>query len=483
MDEPPTTVISFLGHPATISGGYYRQASYRFPDSEEVRPSRVFVGALLDELVHRGQPADKLVICGTSTSAWHALGLDILDEEAEASRSILEAIKEAAATAEGVTSDHLPKLAKPIADRLGCEVELVVIGYCDTREKQLAVVKRLADAVPGPARLVLDVTHGFRHLPLIAIAAAGFLEHARDCHLEAVYYGMNEARRKDETTGQEISPVVDLKGMLRILDVSEALGTFKLSGRLTPIAAQLREESPELMRAAFRIDLHRLTDRAASRAANSAAEKIASSPDALLNVAEAEISEALRVASEPRIPPFVRQLAQGKRALEVRDYSSAITLLWESLISFGVSLCMSYCKTHGKPPKNPYLNSAYRADAQTFLRCLIVDDSLELTEFKLIDVESITSKTLNRLAVPLRQPHEQCAADRHYHQLRQLRNAAAHGSRPKSAWVRSAFGSPDEMDRRLKVKVSWLESLYPGEIERGMRSRKSSDRQQPEVAT
>lgn len=475
-NQQSTVVISFLGRPAITGDGHYRGAAYRFPDSGKIRTSRVFVGALLDELAQRGTLTHKLVICGTSTSAWHALALDLLDERAEAHVRVLDAVASTSSQQQAVTDDQLRELAIPLSEKLRCSVELVLIGHCDNRQDQLEVVKRIAEAVPEPARLVLDITHGFRHLPLIGIAVAGFLEHARDCHLAAVYYGMNDARSSDPETGVEVSPVVDLKGMLRILDVSEALGAFKMSGQLTPIAAQVRQEAPGLYDAAFRIDLQRLTDQEARHAAASALNAISASPDPLLRIAVGELSEALRIASEPEVQTCVRQLAQGKRALEVRDYSSAIFLLWESLISFGVGLCATHFRMQDTMPGSLFLDGDYRQDCQLLLRWLIdarppkdIDNRL-----RRIDPRSIEDAVVARLIKALPQQPGAAARKAHFHDLRQLRNAVAHGSNPRSERARAALGTPEEMHHFLSEKVRWLERLYPSEIERTAAARMPS---------
>lgn len=65
-------------------------------------------------------------------------------------------------------------------------------------------------------RLTLDLTHGFRSMPIIFSTAINFLQKARNMHLDAVYYGAFDKNR-------DLSPIIDMKDFYLINDWADAV--------------------------------------------------------------------------------------------------------------------------------------------------------------------------------------------------------------------------------------------------------------------
>lgn len=78
-------------------------------------------------------------------------------------------------------------------------------------------------------RVVFDITHSFRTLPMLAFIAAAYLRVARGVQIEGIYYGAYDAR--NEQTNE--SPVFDLTSFLQLLDWTTAAEYFRrtLDGR------------------------------------------------------------------------------------------------------------------------------------------------------------------------------------------------------------------------------------------------------------
>ncbi|MFZ1640084.1 MAG: TIGR02221 family CRISPR-associated protein [Candidatus Contendobacter sp.] len=236
------TLISFLGRVAKSENGY-RPTIYTF-DGEPDEPT-AFIGW---SLRRRLQP-DRLVILGTAGSMWdHLFEKDIvLGTEAEDERLALQDATET----KTVTEALLEPLTPLLAQRLGCEVRLVVIPYCRTETEQLELLRIMAAEVNPGDRVHLDVTHGFRHLPMLALLSALHLREVKNADISGIWYGAY-----DPDTGE--APVYDLAGLLRIADWLGALHTFDKDGDYGVFAdlmeqdGVLTHQTNYLRRASFR---------------------------------------------------------------------------------------------------------------------------------------------------------------------------------------------------------------------------------------
>src|SRR5690606_2581046 len=85
----------------------------------------------------------------------------------------------------------------------------------------------LDEACAGADEVALDVTHGFRHLGMLGVVSAAFLErlHSR-LRVGSLWYGAHETRHGNENA----APVLRLDGLPAIPRWVEALGRFDASG-------------------------------------------------------------------------------------------------------------------------------------------------------------------------------------------------------------------------------------------------------------
>lgn len=235
------TLISFLG-----KAGNYQPTTYRFPDGETAI-TRYFGLALRQKL-----QADRLVMFGTSGSAWDVICLDnddvaLTDESLEAIEKVQDAVK-----ANQVTQALLDPLEEPISQRLGFKVCFRVIGYAAQLGEQLGLLQAMAAEVNAGDRVSLDVTHGFRHLPMLALLSALHLHTAWQVEVEGLYYGAFEMKQEG------VTPVMNLAGLLQIADWLGALHTFDKDGDYGAFADLLEKDGVStqqanyLRRAAFR---------------------------------------------------------------------------------------------------------------------------------------------------------------------------------------------------------------------------------------
>jgi CRISPR-associated DxTHG motif protein len=86
-------------------------------------------------------------------------------------------------------------------------------------------------------RVVLDITHAFRSLPVLTLLALTYLRVATGIVLERILYGAFEAR--DEAG---VTPVFDLTPFVSLLQWSAAVTLFRQTGECGPFADLLEEE-------------------------------------------------------------------------------------------------------------------------------------------------------------------------------------------------------------------------------------------------
>ena len=77
-----------------------------------------------------------------------------------------------AVASESVTPDMLAVHEQRLSEKFGIPVQCILISYARDASEQAAVLTRLAEAVQPGENIVLDITHGFRHLPMLALMAA-----------------------------------------------------------------------------------------------------------------------------------------------------------------------------------------------------------------------------------------------------------------------------------------------------------------------
>jgi CRISPR-associated Csx2 family protein len=310
-----TTLISFLGKQQPG----YRTATYRFDAAYTACVP--FFGMALADYLH----PDRLILLGTSGSMWDVF---FEREGAHGDDGLLRIIDAAASNA--VTEDLLADHARRLSDKLGYPVECQLIPYARDEAEQTGILAKLADALSERERVVLDVTHAFRHLPMLALVAARYLKHVRHVEVTDIYYGALEMTPPGGET-----PVLRLGGMLKMLDWVDALATYEKDGDYGPFAALLKADGMEPGRAA-------LLEKAAffERTGNpvKARQTLTSSTDSVKThngpLGSLFRDELVKRLSWFRAPDRAAWEAELARAyLDRRDYLRAATFLYEAFVT------------------------------------------------------------------------------------------------------------------------------------------------------
>lgn len=222
-----TTLISFLGKSQLDSKTGYRTARYRMPDGT-IHETAYLGLALAEHLA-----AERVILLGTASSMWDLLVENIAGDHAadELRLELFDAVKEGR-----VTQSLLDDLAPAMAARLGRPVASLLIPSCATFAEQQEVLTRLADHLHQRECVVLDLTHGFRHLAMLGLAAARYLVHARNVTVQGLYYGAFDMTQDDA------KPVLTLEGLAHLQEWAEAFEAYETSGNFSRFAPLLVQD-------------------------------------------------------------------------------------------------------------------------------------------------------------------------------------------------------------------------------------------------
>ncbi len=314
-----TTLISFLGKNTSDKQTGYRTANYHFADG---KPRKVpFFGmGLLDY----AKP-DKLILLGTTGSMWDVF-FDHQQTDDEATLALVEAV-----ATQTVSQDMLSIHERRLAEKFGIPVQCVLISHARDENEQTTILTDLANILAPGEKIILDVTHGFRHLPMLALVAARYLSRVHGVSVEAVYYGALEMTNAD--TG--ITPVLDLSTMLNMLDWVEALSIYDDSGNYGRFSSLLQKDGMQEQHA-------NLLSQAAYFERNGNPVQARQSLNTAYNHVrehQGPIGELFKDSLATHIDWFRRgsradwELALADRYLQRQDYLRAITYLCEGYIS------------------------------------------------------------------------------------------------------------------------------------------------------
>lgn len=309
-----TTLISFLGKTRRDPATGYQRARYRFDDGQTVQTA-FFGSALMQHL----RPHRTLLL-GTAGSMWDALDIDT---DAPEWPELIEATERS--DVDQALLDRVSMRAR--ASMAGAE--LVLMSYARSEAEQTGLLADLAARVVEGERVVLDITHGFRHLPMLALVAARYLGHVRGAEVAGIYYGALEM-----TTPEGITPVLKLDGLLRMLDWTEAFAAHDASGNYAAFAPLLVHDglppasAGQLQRAAH---LERVTNASEARAIITPMLDEIGKLGGATRLFAGKLAQRLAWARQPSRQ--AREMALHQAYLARNDFLRATLYLQESAIS------------------------------------------------------------------------------------------------------------------------------------------------------
>ena len=101
------------------------------------------------------------------------------------------------------------------------DVFLIIIDEDMTAEGQWAWFEKILNHIEFEDELTIDLTHGYRSIPIVFSTAINFLQKAKKISLKAVYYGAFE--KGEESEGTRVAPIVDMKEFYTINEWAEGV--------------------------------------------------------------------------------------------------------------------------------------------------------------------------------------------------------------------------------------------------------------------
>jgi len=338
------TLVSFLGR-GPGRGKDYLTAKYQFVDpvSKQVWISpncKHFAFAAYEFHQKLQSPFDNIL--GTSGSMWAALADSFGNVGGSAvtefALSLIDLVDQ-----ERITQTDLDIYASELSKALSVKVQLRLIPSAAESVDQADILSQILGAVEAKEKVYLDVTHSYRHLPMIGLAAAAISASLQDAEIEDICYGAWEMRDGD------VSPVVSLKWILQLFRVLNGLNELSRSQQLRPLIDCFPEGvvRDALENAAYKLDVMRI-DHAASAVQVALArldEEVASLPIELQIVVDG-MKERLRHFSRlSRNPSGLTRMAE--LALDQDDYLRASVFLAEA-VELAVARGMPENKTENR---------------------------------------------------------------------------------------------------------------------------------------
>lgn len=309
-------VVTFLGHVPSSRGGNYEATKYDFGSGS--RRSHFFGTALAEE-----SEADTIRVLGTTGSMWDVL-LHELDEttiDTPEWSALAEAVRNDCVTAADLAA------VEPLLARAGKRVyQLRLIPYGYDPAAQAAILQTLSEGFQAGDEILLDVTHGLRHLPMLGLLSALYLHALKRARVAEIYYAAFDRKRDG------VTPVMRLGGLLTLYDWIRALERFDKDGDYGEFAGLLsREGQPgELLeQAAF---LERIAN---SSLARQKLESFAQQLGALSTPAGELFRPELEARIDWRRKPERQQWegALAREYLSRRDYVRATQFAYEALVT------------------------------------------------------------------------------------------------------------------------------------------------------
>jgi CRISPR-associated Csx2 family protein len=164
-----STLITFLGKGQQGAGGY-RKARYVFPDGSQKETA--YFGLAAAESCQ----AQTVRILGTSGSMWDVLLL----EQGDTSCHETQWDELAAAVSRDAVSQIQLSAVENLLNRQGAQCfQLRLIPYGFDDREQIDILRALTEGIDSRQNIILDITHGLRHLPMLGLLSAFYRRRTR----------------------------------------------------------------------------------------------------------------------------------------------------------------------------------------------------------------------------------------------------------------------------------------------------------------
>lgn len=233
MSNNLTTLISLIGKGKTDeeTKGYIR-TKYYYDETKDTIYTSFFGSALYKILKKQGHDIDTWLIFGTNRSTWSEL-LYVVDEKHHDDMiELYDTVYDE--KNEGISQSLLSQWERALQEYVpGLSLILV-----DPLDYQIYIDHMIHEIPDTERKVVLDITHAFRHMPVIIAFSLMALKHIKNISDIMVYYGAFELKTS-RTNQNEPTPILKIDFINNLVSYAENIAVFNYSGYFPNILEDL----------------------------------------------------------------------------------------------------------------------------------------------------------------------------------------------------------------------------------------------------
>lgn len=126
----------------------------------------------------------------------------------------------------------------------GINIQQIDIEDGNNPNEIMSIFKTVVDHIEKEDEVYIDVTHGYRSIPLLAVVLSNYLKFIRNTSTKGIYYGAWEAKENREAP----APIIDLTLLSDIQDWTSAVDNFTNFGNTGKLCIQLDRHKNQLSR-------------------------------------------------------------------------------------------------------------------------------------------------------------------------------------------------------------------------------------------
>lgn len=340
-----TVLISFIGKGRRSTGqettrSGYERTIYRFEAEDGIpiadEETSLFGSALHRRLCHLGRTPARWLILGTTESIWQDLA-DIFSAAAQERLSDLWCEVYAAVEnpqVKPLTQNLLDRWAEALTQEMdGTQIICRLVGPMTDAASQQVAVQAVLAAVRDGDEIVQDITHGFRHQPVVMSFAVMLLRWLRAVKKVDLYYGALEMKGRNP-----VCPVLKLDLCTDLLDATESVAIFRQTGNYARLGSHLRQSGAFARRLEKVLFTEEINKQSAGQAdATQVRNELRNARrnfDPLKDALAELLDEGLSWENAASLARVIQRKAQF--ACDHEQYFKGIALLWEALLLAGI---------------------------------------------------------------------------------------------------------------------------------------------------
>lgn len=254
MGEKKMVVCSFIGAGKRLKDRKgYEKTEYYFKESDIVVKTSFFGIGLIKNVLCQKEKIDKWIIIGTPTSSWSEI-IEVVDKNLdEETENVYEEVYNE--EEKGVSKKLLKKWEILISKYIPSvnHLRFYSVNSTDYEVYPLILLNELETAKRYD--IVFDLTHAFRHMPIIFAFSLMFVKNLRDIDNIDIYYGAFEMKGQD--SGLPYTPVLKLEFVNELSKMTEAVALYKYSGYFSMLLEILGYKSREADKLYFLLEMNR----------------------------------------------------------------------------------------------------------------------------------------------------------------------------------------------------------------------------------